>query len=725
MNRIIPKTEIGRNPQEQFTDTGDPFGIKVGVLTRIDEVNLKGDLKILTGGGEQKEIDLTQAMYGPRSFWGGIPEVGSLCIIGYRKKSKQVAQAMILGFLPLAARAGLRFDPISPYDPSDIDNADDADLAEELYGKTTRYKRLNLKPGDVGGMSASGAEFSLTKDVRIFNRAGDGIEIRDTDRTLILQAIHKIDSVSGVFRVSGPARRSAMFLPTDVTKDGTLLTETDRYYGRDILKNSGPGVSNGGYKYSNTDGKVLDFFFNTDEFPPVTYSNGKRTFYPATNVASNFEDPETSLGALAYSEDRTEISHTTDATQEVREEIDGFSIQPPRKYIERVLGTVVGNDQSSTEGMRQYGRLLKPTIFDDVFQNEQGHFRMQEVPRGPHEPDTESDTTTGGYLFRLKPPNRQDVDTEYAFAVSKQGKVFANIPGSTVERYPSGAKNVSMEVNLEGALKAFIGAETSRSASVIASLAGGIIAKIGHLSSGKAMEINYGSSVDSTYSGVNDEDNLAKRETINGNESSVVSGDYIKNAQGSIKETANGDHSIRADTINHSASNGLNGNYGGISILSSGKVQHQYAQMVLETIVTQGITRTVIAGAITETIVAGARTYTTLAGATSWISPAGVYSILVGAGAYSVTVGAGAISMTAGAAVSIVAAAAVAITAGATVNITAPGSIILNTAQTLIGNPSAILGVSRGLPMMPMYVPSLDWVTGLPLMGSATFRSAL
>lgn len=717
------KKDVAYSLSDKFTDTGDPFGIKVALITRVDEINLKADLKVITGGGDQYEIDLTQGLYGPRSFWGGVPEVGSLALIGYRKKSKQIAQAVILGYIPLAARAALRSDPISPIDPSDIDEEDRADV-EGFFGKTIRYRRLKLKPGDVGGLSSSGSEFSLTKDVRFYNRAGDGIELRDVDRTLITQTIHRLDSTSGVFSITGPIRRSALFLPTDIaSENGQLKTETDRYFGQKVLQNTGPGVSGGGYKYSNGQGKLLGSFLNTDEFPPVTYSNGRRAFYPATNVAVNFEDPDTAFGAVAYTERRTQISHTTDVTQEVREEIDGFSGNRPRLYIEEIAGTTVGNDPDSTEGLRQYGRLVKPVIFDDIFQPGRGKFRMEEVPRGPHEPDTETDTTTGGYLFRLKPPGRQDVITEYAYSVSKQGKVFLNIPGSVVERYPSGSKNVSAEVNLEGALKAFIGAETKRNASIILSLVGGIIANIGHLDNGKAFEVTSNSSVDFTCAGTNDEDNMAYRANIQGNESKVVTGDSIQNTLGAISHTANGGYSVRADAINHSASNGLNANYGGISVLSSAKSQYQYAQSVLETIVTQGKISTILAGALVDTVAAGARTYNTLAGATLWNSPAGAYSITVGAGAYTVTVGGGAIAMTAGAAVSITAAAVVAITAGAAMNLTAAAAISLVTPQVLLGGPGAILGISRGLPIMPPGMPSLDWLTALPLMGAAMNRS--
>jgi hypothetical protein len=280
-----------------------------------------------------------------------------------------------------------------------------------------------------------------------------------------------------------------------------------------------------------------------------------------------------------------------------------------------------------------------------------------------------------------------------------------------------------MEANLEGALKAFIGAETTRNASIILDLLGGVIANIGHLDNGKAMEVNFGSSVDATYSGTNDADNMALRVTANGNESKVVSGDSILNALGAIVQTSNGGYSVRADAINHSASNGLNANYGGMSVMSSAKSQFNYAQLVTETIASQGKISTITAGALVDNLLAGARTYNTLAGATLWNNPAGAYSITVGAGAYSVAVGAGAISMVAGAAVSMVAGAVMSFVAGAVISMVAPATISLLSAQILLGGPPAVNGVCRGAPMLPPGTPSLDWILGIPLQGCAVVRS--
>ena len=714
---------------DKTADSGDAHGLKVARVLRVDEIHLKADVRLLTGGGDHYEVDLTQSMAGPRSFWGGVPEVGSLVLLGYRRKHKQIHQAVILGYIPQAQKAGLSFDPVSPVDPSDVD-PEDAGSIEDFFGPTIRFRRLKIRPGDVGGLSADGSELVLSKDVRLYNRGGDGIELRDVDRTLVMQAIHQVTSQSGVYGIAGPVRRGHLFLPGDLFQaDGkTLRAVTDRYFGAAELQATGPDPSVGGpNRYANTAGKVLGLFNDTDEFPPVTYSSGKSTFYPSTVVGTSFEDPDS--GGLAYTEKRVELSHTTDATQEVRGEIDGFEIDPPRVYIEHVMGTVVGNDAFSSRGLRQYGRILKPTLFPDIVSSSRtkGKFELHEVPRSPVEPDIEVDTTAGAYLLRITPPsNQQDTDSQFAFSVSKQGKVFVNIPGSKVERYPSGSKNVSMEANLEGALKAFIGSETVLGASIIFDCVGGIKGRVGHLANGQAIDIEYGSLVKQTFTGSpadNEGNGIALDTTVIGNENKSLSGDLIVSARGAITQTSNGGYTVMADALSLSGQGGYTGTYGGLSQTVTDRSTYNYALQVTKTIVAGGEVNTILAGGLVDTVAAGARSYTTAAGATTFNNPAGAFAINVGAGAYTVTVGGGAISMTASAAVSLTAGAVMSLSASGVLTLTSSAIVTIVAPLISLGGPLAVFGVCRGGPIQPPGSPRLDWITGLPLQGCATVLS--
>lgn len=745
----IPKNPAGHVPGKAFTDTGDPWGMKLGLITRVDELNMKADVKVVTGGGGDRfEIDLTQAMYGPRSFWGGVPEVNSVVILGYRRRHKQLYEAMILGYIPGGQRLGYRFDPFSPVNPTNVAPADAANL-QILVGSSYRVKRLKLRPGDVGGMSASGAEFTLTKDARFSDRAGDFLELRDTDRSLVSSAIHSIQNESGVTRISGPIRRGAFYTYPDIlspntqtliqtassgafapgaTAAGSSTASTTAtsssstlppYYGTYVYQAQGPGFPGSSTKWADANGNLLSVFNNTTEFPSTTYSNGRQVYYSNTYPGVNMEDPNLGAGAEAFVEYRIEVDHTSDLAQQVREEIDGFGIAQQNPYIESVLGTTVGNDTTATDGMRVYNRVTKPKIFDDFSStNSAGSFTMEEVPRSPTD-DLEVYTTAGAFLLAIHPPHVINEDI-FACAISKQGKVFLNVPGSSVERYPDGTKNVSVEANLLGAVKAYIGAAAPSNTSINLVCEGGITANIGSNSDGRAIDVTYHSSVQASYTGTPDTDNAALTEDVQGMKQTFCSGISTENVAGAKTTTVNGGYQVFSDRMNLNLNSGFSINTQDYNGTVAGQTQFNYAQQVLENIVTGGKVSTILAGNLLTTVSAGAIVTTAGAGAMT-DTAGGAYSLSAG-GAASVSAGGdvsqtagGAISQSAGAAVSITAALAATVTAGVAVNLVGP--------QILLGGPAAVFGIARGLPMMPPGSPSLDWITGLPLQGCAVSRS--
>lgn len=719
-----PKRPIGTIPGKDFVDQADISGIKVGVITRVDEVNMKADVRVITGGGDRFEIDLTQGMAGPRSFWGGVPEENSLVLLGYRRVHKNLYDAVILGYLPVGNRSGLRFDPFSVGDPSEI-APDEAELYASVFGGVQRFKRLNMRPGDVGGMSSSGSEFVLSRDVRITNRAGDMLELRDSERSFLSQTIHRVENDAGIRKISGPIRRGGFFLPPDILQsDGKTLKDTkDSYYGRDDLQAAGPGVGSGSAaKFSNAKGVILDLFNNTTEFPPVTYTNGRRVHYPPTSPGVNIEDPNSS--ADAFVEDRFEMSHTSDLTQEVIDEIDGFTMDRRPVYIERVIGTVVGNDLTSTRGQRQYGRLLKPRLFPDFLVRNQGKFTLEEVNRQPTVPDLEAVTAAGAFLFRIRPP-RSIGDSDFVAAVSKQGKLFLNVPGSAQEDYPSGSKKISAEVNLEGALKAYIGASNPDRISVHLTLEGGLHLDIGRDAQGNAITTRYHSGTKVIYEGNPNQDDVATSIEVRGVKLSNISGAEQKVIEGSKQTIVSGTMQTQADRYSVNAFSGASYNVGEMNMMVSGKSQYNYALAVLENIALGGKLSTILAGGLTQNVVAGAITYSALAGAISFNAPAGAFAVTVGTGAISVTTAAGAVALsTAAGAMSLSAGAgALTLTAGLALNMTAGTVLSMVSPQILLGGPAAVLGICRGLPSMPPGAPSLDYITGLPLQGSALNRS--
>lgn len=731
--RRTPRNVQGHVPGKAFTDTGEPYGIKVALITRVDEVSLKADLRVLTGGGDRYEIDLTQGMAGPRSFWGGVPEVGSLCIIGYRRLHKNLYDAVILGYIPVGNKSGLRFDPFSTVDPNEV-SPEDAEALNDLVGPVTRFKRLMLRPGDVGGMSAAGAEMVLSKDATFCNRAGDTIELRDSDRTLVVQAIHKVEATAGVKKIVGPIRRGGAFLPDDIFSNSPstpnttsktplqLKTEANGYLGTDELQSTGPGPVGSATKFANSTGQVSAIFNNFDEFPAVTFSSGRRVHYAPTSPAASIEDPNSA--ADAFVEDRLEMYHTSDLSQDVHEEIDGFAFTPRTTYLERVLGTVVGNDLTTSQGMRQYGRPLKYRLFPDFTTVQPGRFTFENCERQATAPELDTLTAAGAFLFRIRPP-RGVGGTDFVAAVSKQGKFYLQAPGSGVEDYPSGSKNISGELNFGGALKAYFGASTPDRISAHITCEGGIHLDVGRDAEGNAITVRYRSGVKSIYEGNPNADNVAVQEEIVGVKQTSITGAEVKTIEGAMKSVVNGLVDFECDRFTVNGHSGLTLNGGELNMMVSGKSQLQYAQALISTVVTGGETKTILAGGFTETIAAGAMSYTVSAGATTFSNPAGPFNVTVGTGAIAITTSAGAVSIsTASGAMTLSAAAgAVSITAGLALTLTAGSTAMVTAPLVMLGGPTAVLGVVRGVPTYPPGVPSLDFITGTPLLGAATVLS--
>ena len=711
-----PSHPIGSVPDADFVE---PFGLKIGQITRVDEVMMKADVKIITGGGDRFELDLTQAMAGPRSFWGGVPEKDSLVIIGYRKRHKRIYDGMILGYLPMGQRSGLRFDPVSPTNPTEVAAGDEA-AVKKVMGSTRRMKRLMIRPGDVGGMSSQGAEIALNRDFRVCNRAGDSLEIRDADRTLAIQAIHRVDSASGVRSFTGPIRRGDFWFPSDLFQaDGkTLRSPTDKYYGRDEIQASGPTDS----RFADPSGKVLDIINDATEAPPVTYSNGKSTYYPTTVPHTALESYEgRRLSAEAYVESRTEIRHTSNMTQEVLAEIDGYTADRIDPYIEHVLGTIVGNNTMTSMGQRQYGRILMPILFEDFYQTTAGSFRLEEVSRVPTAPDLEVNTTAGAMLFRIRSLRSGDKNF-FSIAASKQGKLFVNLPGSSVERGP--VKNISAEIQMAGALKMLLGAATPSNISAHITSEGGLVLQLGTDNQGNSLTINHTGAIKFNHiGGTMNDSGVAISEEIDGNKETTINGSHTEIVEGTKVSTVSGQHQVKADRLTLQGFSGYTLNAGEYNQLISGKSQYNHALAVIENIVAGGKISTVLAGGVAETIAAGASSKAVLGGAMSTTVAAGAYTVQVGTGAVTISTGAGAIAISTGVgAVSIAATAAVSI-AGLAVSVTAGTLIALNAPQVLLGAAVAPWGVIRGLPVLPPTTYSPCWITGQPQMGSLMVRS--
>jgi hypothetical protein len=376
--------------------------------------------------------------------------------------------------------------------------------------------------------------------------------------------------------------------------------------------------------------------------------------------------------------------------------------------------------------MRAYGKVLRPEIWSSFEAAGPGKFLMSEVERAGRG-DVETLTSAAGFLFRMWSPYGAEDDNPFAVAVEKQGKLYVNVPKPTVERYPDDG-GVSVEANILGALKLFLGATNKNNTSVQAFCDGGIRAEIGrNKDTGNSLDLIFHGGVSTEYrSLVGNEEGYAKFDNVQGSMGVGVSGDLNESIQGARNTTVSGGYVIQADRLNLNAFQGLGLNVGQLDVLVAQKSQYQYALAVLETVVAGGKVSTILAGGLVENVAAGGAALNVAAGGVLHTVGGGGYGINVGAGGMTVTVGAGAVAITAAAgAVAITAGAAITLTASLAITLTAAASVMLTAPLVQLGGPTAILGVCRGVPSLPPGVPTLDIITNIPLLGALTVLSNL
>jgi hypothetical protein len=332
--------------------------------------------------------------------------------------------------------------------------------------------------------------------------------------------------------------------------------------------------------------------------------------------------------------------------------------------------------------------------------------------------DTDTLTAAAAFLFRIWCPYGSTDDNAFSVAVEKQGKVYLHVPRPTSERYLDDS-GISMEANLLGALKMFVGGSDKNNTSIQATLAGGIVADIGrNKDTGSSLDLTLHGSISTKYTGIDGEVGFQKFDDIQSSYGVSTGGDYIMSIGGALNQTVNGALIQQADRMSIQAFQGLGMNLGQLDVLVAQKSQYNYALGVLETVVAIGKVTTILLGGQITNIAAGGELTNIGAGGSVTNVGAGGYVVNVAGGVVSLAAAAGAVTLTAGLAMSMTAGLTMSLTAGLGIVISAPGFVSITSPLITLGGPSAVLGVCRGIPSLPPGTPTLDLITGTPLFGA-------
>lgn len=699
-----------------------------GRIVHVDSETMCCSISTDSGIGEFHDIPLpASGGSGPRSWSGVVPEPGTRVVIGWRKYGNRNHLPVIIETLTSGVFSAREYEPFATVSPEEAEEAinqvpDIVNDPKYNFG-TVRLKLRKAYPGDFLASSSGGADIYLDKDVNLSNRAGNEFILRDADQTAVLQTVNEYTTnAAGSYR-RGLIKRNAFTFPQDIfpldDKTSGLepynieVDDPTYFYNQKVPKDSPAYPILLGFNLIKEDGsKVFDAQQGITEYPYVVTSDGQRINYIVTGENENsFSD-----WPHAYIEDRKELRHISDGVMSVTEEGDGFQIDPREVFIEDVHGTVVGNDFSSTDGQRNYKRILKMDMFPSPYHSEPiGGPNLTAVDNMNQEV---LDSVALARLYRIQSPNNSN---QYVFGVNKEGRVFLHVPSSKTAETPNDTGR-SVDFHAEGLVKAIVGKDPGTELSTTVNLIGGAQYEIGRGPKGVSVDTLCHGPVNLSILGGDYTNNTPAYDIrVDGSCSRTMSGTDFMYSRGTSVRKSGAGAITEGDSISHVAG------FGGYKVTSSGdlgftvlgKTMEMYAQVVMTNFALGNIkltlagvdTHTMLAGAITRTLVAGAGITDTVATGNIALSVGiGNVSTAVGTGNVAVTSGVGNLALTAGAGpIAITSSLATTLTAGVATSITSP--------TTKIG--IAVVGVATaGVPGPPG--PHLDFITGLPIFGVPT-----
>ena len=453
--------------------SGSEFPFRVAKITKVDAKRMTCSLYVFTGNGDPYEgVALSFANAGARHFFGAIPEVNDLCVVGYSPaESGFTRMPYIVGWLVPGTDSG--YDWVMSSATEDGELSMTPQMQELLKGTLgrRRHKLRQMEPGNIVASSSQGSDMILDESVTLANRRGNEIVLRDQDQAIVTRSLQTFHAGAGVRTYSGMVQRDSSLLPSQMYLSGTDWAGPRQVDAEgNPLRSAGlsrddisgltalspnpifdedyqmPGVDPNSYLkrglYIDDSGALYDQLNLTD-----SVYGGKPIYRVATDVNSyNRTNSTVDPGAETFSEWRVEVSHTSDGTLPVTEQTDGVDIDrllpqapkstsegggdespnnwsPNASFVSMTLGTAVGNDH--TKNRTSYGLPLVPSLYS------------KDGSLGPSIRAAEDGEDPGNHAaFLLRVRNPYDPSQPEAFmAITKSGAYRTFFPGSGSASY--------------------------------------------------------------------------------------------------------------------------------------------------------------------------------------------------------------------------------------------------------------------------------------------------
>ncbi len=303
LERSLGPFEKPYGGQEPFS--GKISNLNVGTITRVDYEKGWLDVEWLDSFGRQTLIPLPAAYSSTRGIINGMPEVNSLVVCGWIKRSATSTVPVILSYIDPNLDFSNNYSLLKGEAPDTLERIDLENVKDKIGWNITRSKRRKIYPGEINIESSPGAELYLDDGVLLTNNKLNEIEILSADQSIRMSSKQKYTSTQAAKKWEGMIVRKP----------------------------------------------VSDSFGE-----PTIYPNGQTVF-----VVTDTNNPS-HLGGKPFNEDRTEIYEKSDrylAVTEVNAESDITDRTP---FISLVMGTNVGNDKTVAN---QYGHVLRPQVFQN------------------------------------------------------------------------------------------------------------------------------------------------------------------------------------------------------------------------------------------------------------------------------------------------------------------------------------------------------------------------
>jgi hypothetical protein len=528
-NRPIVDRGTGRGAQR--------FALRLARIVRVDYERYVCDVEYIEGSAQfAREIPLTSAYWSPRGFLGAVPTEGCLVVLGFNASNHHSAvRPFILAFLGNGIRTGLNFAPFGGSaqrnDPSLADATLDEltrDL-EGLYGPT-RHKLRKLTPGDIYGTSDKGAELLLDENAFMSDRSDQSITLDGIKEELrvIFNSLEHYGA--GIYSRSGKIERSELSLPPDLVPENRVPQDDPRFGG---LLSRGL-ITEAGEKTPLTLAQPVPRALKDNsaqiyiQEPPVLNQEPEDIFLPYLTEARKEIDLYSPFG-------------TPDPVSRANREQEPF--------IEVVHGTVVGNNPSSLEGQRLYGKILKPVIFNSPYDTN-GQPRLEAIDNNPYSENDYSGSAS--FLYRMRRPDNQG---ELFVAHDREGHVFLSIPASGSKSNNLGAGR-SLEADLKGSAKITLGASKTDRTSLSLDAQGGVRMTAGPASpTGRAIDLTARGGVFIQATGTDAQGISYSLNTV-GDVSNNISGALYEEVSGKVFRSSAGDMTASAEKLIFSSGGG-------------------------------------------------------------------------------------------------------------------------------------------------------------------------